>query len=213
MRRVVWDHHSNDLVRNQNLPKLNLQSHVVPDAALLRGDAIQTATSKPTPLFCDTALFSAVSVGAVARVTPLPHLHPPCTLRSTHCCQDSNCRAVTFVSVHAALPLQVVLEPTFECCESVLKISHPARFLSVPPQVPDYTNAKILGLPATTVIDDKKWLEEEFTPRVQTVSEPLHVGSPNRRRALHSIDDHFRERMQERVGCWGKVWPSVSCCF
>jgi malate dehydrogenase (NADP+) len=35
-------------------------------------------------------------------------------------------------------------------------------------QVPDYTNAKILGLPATTVIDDKKWLEEEFTPRVQT---------------------------------------------
>lgn len=37
-------------------------------------------------------------------------------------------------------------------------------------QVPDYWNAKILGLPAQTVIDDAKWLEEEFTPRVQTVS-------------------------------------------
>ena len=111
VRRVVWDHHSNDLVRNQNLPKLNLQSHVVPDAALLRGDAIQTATPKPTPLFCNTALYSAVSVGAVTRVTPLPHLYPPCTLRSTHRSPDSNCRAVTFVSIHAALLLQVVLEP------------------------------------------------------------------------------------------------------
>jgi len=40
-------------------------------------------------------------------------------------------------------------------------------------QVPDYWNAKILGLPTQTVIDDAKWLEEEFTPRVQTVS-PTH---------------------------------------
>ena len=55
----------------------------------------------------------------------------------------------------------------------MLKSSYPTLFLSVPPQVPDYTNAKILGLPATTVIDDEKWLEEEFTPRVQTVSGTL----------------------------------------
>jgi len=35
-------------------------------------------------------------------------------------------------------------------------------------QVPDFLNAKINGKPATEVITDRKWLEEEFTPRVQT---------------------------------------------
>eukprot|EP00475_Leptophrys_vorax_P029887 TRINITY_DN4427_c0_g1_i3.p1 TRINITY_DN4427_c0_g1~~TRINITY_DN4427_c0_g1_i3.p1 ORF type:complete len:444 (-),score=34.78 TRINITY_DN4427_c0_g1_i3:145-1476(-) len=35
-------------------------------------------------------------------------------------------------------------------------------------QVPDFVNAKILGFPATSVISDRQWLEEEFTPQVQT---------------------------------------------
>ncbi|CAI7814001.1 unnamed protein product [Closterium sp. NIES-53] len=34
--------------------------------------------------------------------------------------------------------------------------------------VPDFVNARILGFPAADVIRDRKWLEEEFTPRVQT---------------------------------------------
>ncbi|KAL5995211.1 hypothetical protein ACLOJK_025269 [Asimina triloba] len=34
-------------------------------------------------------------------------------------------------------------------------------------QVPDYLNARINGLPATEVIKDTKWLQEEFTQRVQ----------------------------------------------
>jgi malate dehydrogenase (NADP+) len=35
-------------------------------------------------------------------------------------------------------------------------------------QVPDFLNARINGKPAIDVITDHKWLEEEFTPRVQT---------------------------------------------
>lgn len=38
-------------------------------------------------------------------------------------------------------------------------------------QVPDFLNAKINGLPVKEVIKDNKWLEEEFTHKVQTVSE------------------------------------------
>ncbi|CAI5491405.1 unnamed protein product [Closterium sp. Naga37s-1] len=34
--------------------------------------------------------------------------------------------------------------------------------------VPDFVNARILGFPAADVIRDRKWLEEEFTPQVQT---------------------------------------------
>ncbi|GJP39624.1 hypothetical protein CLOM_g23976 [Closterium sp. NIES-68] len=34
--------------------------------------------------------------------------------------------------------------------------------------VPDFVNARILGFPATDVIRDRKWLEEQFTPQVQT---------------------------------------------
>lgn len=35
-------------------------------------------------------------------------------------------------------------------------------------QVPDFYNAKIKGFPVEDFISDQKWLEEEFTPRVQT---------------------------------------------
>ncbi|CAI5527391.1 unnamed protein product [Closterium sp. Naga37s-1] len=34
--------------------------------------------------------------------------------------------------------------------------------------VPDFVNARIMGFPATDVIRDRKWLEEQFTPQVQT---------------------------------------------
>lgn len=37
-------------------------------------------------------------------------------------------------------------------------------------QVPDFLNAKIDGVPVKEVIKDNKWLEEEFTHMVQTVS-------------------------------------------
>nr|GMC50093.1 Malate dehydrogenase [NADP], chloroplastic [Ipomoea batatas] len=36
-------------------------------------------------------------------------------------------------------------------------------------QVPDFLNAKINGLPVKEVIKDTKWLEEEFTEKVQKV--------------------------------------------
>jgi len=35
-------------------------------------------------------------------------------------------------------------------------------------QYPDFTNAKIGGKPATTVITDRKWLEETYVPQCQT---------------------------------------------
>ena len=35
-------------------------------------------------------------------------------------------------------------------------------------QVPDFVNAKIDGKPATDVIGDQAWLEEDFTPAIQT---------------------------------------------
>ena len=37
-------------------------------------------------------------------------------------------------------------------------------------QVPDFLNARINGLPATDVIRDRKWLEEEFTEKIQKVT-------------------------------------------
>lgn len=36
-------------------------------------------------------------------------------------------------------------------------------------QVPDFLNARIDGLPVKEVIKDNKWLEEEFTEKVQKV--------------------------------------------
>lgn len=36
-------------------------------------------------------------------------------------------------------------------------------------QVPDFLNAKIDGIPVKEVIKDHKWLEEEFTVKVQKV--------------------------------------------
>lgn len=36
-------------------------------------------------------------------------------------------------------------------------------------QVPDFLNARINGLPVKEVITDHKWLEEEFTEKVQKV--------------------------------------------
>lgn len=36
-------------------------------------------------------------------------------------------------------------------------------------QVPDFLNAKVDGKPVKEVITDYKWLEEEFTERVQKV--------------------------------------------
>lgn len=36
-------------------------------------------------------------------------------------------------------------------------------------QVPDFLNARIDGLPVKEVIKDHKWLEEEFTEKVQKV--------------------------------------------
>lgn len=35
-------------------------------------------------------------------------------------------------------------------------------------QVPDFVNAKIAGRPAMEVINDERWLKEEFTPTVAT---------------------------------------------
>eukprot|EP00270_Netrium_digitus_P014387 TRINITY_DN487_c0_g1_i2.p1 TRINITY_DN487_c0_g1~~TRINITY_DN487_c0_g1_i2.p1 ORF type:complete len:448 (+),score=77.23 TRINITY_DN487_c0_g1_i2:132-1475(+) len=35
-------------------------------------------------------------------------------------------------------------------------------------QVPDFLNAKVKGIPVMDIITDHKWLEEDFTPRVQT---------------------------------------------
>ena len=35
-------------------------------------------------------------------------------------------------------------------------------------QVPDFVNARINNMPATDVISDRQWLEEEFTPKVAT---------------------------------------------
>jgi malate dehydrogenase len=35
-------------------------------------------------------------------------------------------------------------------------------------QYPDFTNAKIIGKPATSVITDRKWLEETYVPQCQT---------------------------------------------
>jgi malate dehydrogenase len=35
-------------------------------------------------------------------------------------------------------------------------------------QYPDFTNAKVQGKPATTVITDRKWLEETYVPQCQT---------------------------------------------
>ena len=37
-------------------------------------------------------------------------------------------------------------------------------------QVPDFLNARIDGLPVKEVIKDQKWLEEEFTEKVQKVN-------------------------------------------
>lgn len=36
-------------------------------------------------------------------------------------------------------------------------------------QVPDFLNARINGLPVKEVIKDHRWLEEEFTEKVQKV--------------------------------------------
>lgn len=41
-------------------------------------------------------------------------------------------------------------------------------------QVPDFLNAKINGIPAKEVIKDTKWLETEFTERIQKVY-MLHI--------------------------------------
>jgi malate dehydrogenase (NADP+) len=35
-------------------------------------------------------------------------------------------------------------------------------------QVPDWVNARVAGRPASDVIDDTTWFEDEFTPRVAT---------------------------------------------
>lgn len=37
-------------------------------------------------------------------------------------------------------------------------------------QVPDFLNARINGLPVKEVIKDHKWLEEEFTEKIQKVN-------------------------------------------
>ena len=39
------------------------------------------------------------------------------------------------------------------------------------PQVPDFLNAKIDGKPVKEVIKDQRWLEEEFTEKIQKVGE------------------------------------------
>lgn len=42
-------------------------------------------------------------------------------------------------------------------------------------QVPDFLNARIDGLPVKEVIKDNKWLEEEFTEKVQKVKNLIGI--------------------------------------
>lgn len=53
--------------------------------------------------------------------------------------------------------------------------SHILQRLMVLLQVPDFLNAKINGVPVKEVIKDNKWLEEEFTAKVQQVNFRAYV--------------------------------------
>lgn len=44
-------------------------------------------------------------------------------------------------------------------------------------QVPDFLNAKIDGVPVKEVVKDHKWLEEEFTEKVQKVKFVIGIHS------------------------------------
>ncbi|CAI6010538.1 unnamed protein product, partial [Closterium sp. NIES-65] len=65
---------------------------------------------------------------------------------------------------------------------------------SSPHQVPDFVNARILGFPATDVIGDRKWLEEQFTPQVQT-----EVLSRMSEEVLSRMSEEVLSRMSEEV--------------
>ncbi|CAI5982970.1 unnamed protein product [Closterium sp. NIES-64] len=66
--------------------------------------------------------------------------------------------------------------------------------------VPDFVNARILGFPATDVIGDRKWLEEQFTPQVQTVRGGL-VNCPGTSSPflLSRMSEEVLSRMSEEV--------------
>ena len=65
-------------------------------------------------------------------------------------------------------------------------------------QVPDFVNATILGEPAEKVIDDQDWLEEEFTPVVQTRGAAVikKWGRSSGASTAVSITDHIRSLLK-----------------
>ena len=62
-----------------------------------------------------------------------------------------------------------VIEWIFIYCSGLGIFILITTFFWMKEQVPDFLNAKIDGRPVKEIITDIKWLEEEFTERVQKV--------------------------------------------
>ena len=72
-------------------------------------------------------------------------------------------------------------------------------------QVPDYSNARILGRPASEFIPDADWLEQKFTPAVQTRGGALikKWGRSSAASTAVSIVDHIQSLITPtRPGDW-----------
>ncbi len=72
-----------------------------------------------------------------------------------------------------------------------------------PTMVPDYANAKIGGRPATEVIDDEAWFDDEFIPTVQQRGKAIidARGSSSAASAANALIDHVAN------WCGGKATP------
>ena len=78
-------------------------------------------------------------------------------------------------------------------------------------QVPDFVNAKIKGVDAQSFIGDQQWLEEEFTPRIQTRGGALikKWGRSSAASTAVSIVDHMRSMVEPTPE---GDWYSMAVC-
>ena len=78
-------------------------------------------------------------------------------------------------------------------------------------QVPDFVNAKIKGQDAQSFIGDQQWLEEEFTPRIQTRGGALikKWGRSSAASTAVSIVDHMRSMVEPTPE---GDWYSMAVC-
>jgi malate dehydrogenase len=81
-------------------------------------------------------------------------------------------------------------------CEAVTRVTIWGNHSNT--QYPDFTNAKINGMPATDVINDREWLEKTFVPMVQTRGAAVIKarGQSSAMSAANGAIDHVKSWLQ-----------------